>query len=94
MACAGCTLAGKRVDRDPMWVLIKAPSLSAFPFGSWETPQSEWTMVNAYATEAECKEARFKAQTEQSPRPFACISTESSDYAAIAKGSATRPPAK
>ncbi|GEM_PF-5998904 len=89
MLLAGCAFQAKPIARDPMWILIKAPALPSFPFGSWSTPQSEWTMVNAYPTEAECKTARFNAQVAQSPHPFACISSESPDYAAIVKRSGT-----
>ncbi len=92
MMAAGCAFGAKPVERDPAWILIKAPSVPSFPFGSWNTPQSQWTMVEAYQSEPECRAARFKAQVAQSPRPFACISSDSPDYAAIVKNSGTQLP--
>ena len=65
----------------PRWILIKAPSLPGYPYGSIETPQSEWLRLGSFETVRDCDDALEKRQSVGESNPLDCLRVGGSEYA-------------
>ena len=75
---AGCAINQTRAAALPGWRIYTPPATPSYPFGSVETPVSQWTLSSdaVYTSAFECEQGAKQFSNKYEPRIFNCLAND------------------